>query len=269
MLPFRVLRLVVHLFVGMAICAFIFPWTGPSGRQGHIRRWSHRLLGICGIKVVVRELEGVTAPPRALIVANHISWLDIFVVNAMQPCRFVAKSDIRSWPFIGWLCAKTGTIFISRGKASDVRRIFKGLVESIEAGDRVAFFPEGTTAAQGKLLPFHANLFEAALDAKVPVQPYALRYLDGQGNYHPAADFIGDMTIVESILAILSARQMTAELTQLPAIPTDGAHRRELAVTARKVVADGLGYLPADLMQTAPRADTPPETAPGPQAVSR
>jgi 1-acyl-sn-glycerol-3-phosphate acyltransferase len=185
----------------------------------------------------------------------------------MQPCRFVAKSDIRSWPFIGWLCAKTGTIFISRGKASDVRRIFKGIVESIAAGDRVAFFPEGTTAAQGKLLPFHANLFEAALDAKVPVQPYALRYLDAQGNYHSAADFIGDTTIVESILAVLQAGAITAELTQLPSIPTEGAHRRELAVAARKVVADGLGYVPEDLNPASGSADNPPGTAPDPQAA--
>ena len=269
MLPFRILRLVAHLFLGMAICAFIFPWIGPVGREGHIRRWSRQLLGICGIRVVIHPLDGVTAPARSLIVANHISWLDIFVVNSMQPCRFVAKSDIRSWPFIGWLCAKTGTIFISRGKASDVRRIFKGLVESIEAGDRVAFFPEGTTAAQGKLLPFHANLFEAALDAKVPVQPYALRYLDAQGNYHPAADFIGDTTIVESILGILKARSMTAELRQLPSIATEGAHRRELAVAARKVVADGLGYVPEDLMQTAPPVGNPPGTRPDPQVVSQ
>lgn len=269
MISFRVLRMVVHLFAGMAICAFIFPLIGSARREAHIRRWSRQLLGICGIRLVIREVDGVASPPRALIVANHVSWLDIFVVNSMQPCRFVAKSDIRSWPFIGWLCAKTGTIFISRGKASDVRRIFKGLVESIQAGDRVAFFPEGTTAAQGKLLPFHANLFEAALDARVPVQPYAIRYLDAQGNYHPAADFIGDTTIVESILAILKARSITAELAQLPLVPTDGAHRRELAVTARKAVAEGLGYVLDDISRSSVPEDNPPETAPGPQAAPR
>ena len=269
MLPFRILRLAVHLFLGMAICAFIFPWTAAAGRQAHIRRWSRQLLGICGIQVVVRQLDGAALPPRSLIVGNHISWLDIFVVNAMQPCRFVAKSDIRNWPFIGWLCAKTGTIFISRGKPSDVRRIFQGLVRSIEAGERVAFFPEGTTAAQGKLLPFHANLFEAAIDAGVPVQPYALRYLDAQGKYHPAADFIGEMTIVESILAILRAGSITAELTQLQSISTAGAHRRELAVVARKVIADGLGYVPIDLIKTVVPAGSSPETGPDPQAASQ
>jgi len=265
---FRLLRLVVHLFVGMAICALLFPWTNAVGRQEHIRRWSRQLLGICGVQVVLRQL-GTPAPARALLVANHVSWLDIFVVNAMQPCRFVAKSDIRSWPMIGWLCAKTGTIFISRGKPSDVRRIFQGLVSSIVAGERVAFFPEGTTAAQGQLLPFHANLFEAAIDAGVPVQPYALRYLDARGDYHRAADFIGETSIAESILAILKAGAITAELTQLAAIPTAGAHRRELAVTARRVIADGLGYLPADLSKTAVPADIPPETAPDPQAAQQ
>ena len=267
MIAFRILRLVLHLFLGMAICAFIFPWVGAPRREAHIRNWSRKVLTICGVQLRLRQLRDTPAPPRALIVANHISWLDIFVVNAMQPCRFVAKSDIRSWPFIGWLCAKTGTIFISRGKASDVRRIFKGLVTSIEAGERVAFFPEGTTAAQGGLLPFHANLFEAAIDAKVPVQPYALRYLDAQGNYHCAADFIGDTTIVESILAILKARSMTAELLELPIINTDGAHRRELALAARKVVSDGLGYAPPDLSQAAAPVDNPPEIAPDPQAA--
>jgi len=101
----------------------------------------------------------------------------------------------------------------------------------------------------------------------VPVQPYALRYLDAQGKYHPAADFIGEMTIVESILAILNAGSITAELTQLASISTAGAHRRELAVAARQAIADGLGYVPDDLIKTAPPAGTPPEAAHGPQAA--
>ncbi len=103
-----------------------------------------------------------------------------------QPCRFVAKSDIRDWPLIGWLCDKAGTVFIARGKQRDVRRIYQGLVTSIRAGERIAFFPEGTTVGQGTLLPFHANLFEAAIDA-VPVQPYALRYVDQDGRLHGAS----------------------------------------------------------------------------------
>ncbi|MDB5763977.1 MAG: plsC2, partial [Herminiimonas sp.] len=173
---------------------------------------------------------------------NHVSWLDIFVINSLQPCRFVAKSDIRDWPLIGWLCDKSGTVFIARGRQRDVRRIFEGLVAGIREGERVAFFPEGTTAAQGTLLPFHANLFEAAIDAKVPIQPYALRYVDAAGNLHSATDFIGDMTFAQSMIAILRVRKITAQLMLLPAIETTGAHRRELAAAARRSIAVALGY---------------------------
>jgi 1-acyl-sn-glycerol-3-phosphate acyltransferase len=105
----------------------------------------------------------------------------------------------------------------------------------------VAFFPEGTTVGQGALLPFHSNLFEAAISAKVPIQPYALRYVDAKGQLHPAADFIGDMTFAESVIAILKAGKITAELILLPAIDTAGAHRRELAAAARHAIAAALG----------------------------
>lgn len=258
MFVFRLLRLITHLFKGMAVCAFLFPFTAEKGREAHIRRWSRTLLRICGIRV---KVDSPLPIQRSLLVSNHVSWLDIFVVNTLQPCRFVAKSEIRSWPLIGWLCAKTGTIFISRGKASDVRRIFKGLVESIEKDEHVAFFPEGTTAPQGTLLPFHANLFEAAIDARAPVQPYALRYVDAEGRLHPAADFIGDMSIVESIVAILKSRGMTAELKQLPLISTEGAHRRDLARQSREVIAAGLGYAAEQLSPAGAPADTAPGTA--------
>jgi 1-acyl-sn-glycerol-3-phosphate acyltransferase len=278
MLIYSVVRMFVHLFAGMATCAFIFPFVDRPARQARIRRWSIRLVQICGLKIVIRNGDG-SAPGAilqpALMVANHISWLDIFVINALQPCRFVAKSDIRNWPLIGWLCARTGTIFIARGRPRDVRAIYQGLVASIKAGDRIAFFPEGTTAAQGGLLPFHANLFEAAIDAGVPVQPYALRYLDAAGALHPAADFIGDMTIVESILAILTARGMTAELTVLAPMASAGAHRRELGVAAHDAIARALGYrsTPApDAAGVSPAvspAGSPPGSMSGPQGIAQ
>lgn len=247
MVIFTVVRMFAHLFAGMATCAFLFPFMDRPARQARIRRWSEKLVQICGLKIVIRDPNGYlksAVGTQALMVANHISWLDIFVINSLEPCRFVAKSDIRSWPLIGWLCARTGTIFISRGRPRDVRAIYQGLVESIRAGDRIAFFPEGTTAEQGTLLPFHPNLFEAAIDAGVPVQPYALRYLDDEGALHPAANFIGDTTIVESILAILktrSIRRMTAELTVLAPLATAGAHRRDLSAAVRTEIEQALG----------------------------
>ena len=240
MMPFALLRLVLHLAQGLATCALVFPLAGAATREALVKRWSGHLLRICGVRLKVTLAPGAIFAPRALIVANHISWLDIFVINAMQPCRFVAKSDIRDWPLVGWLCAMAGTIFIARGRQRDVRRIFEGLVTSLNAGERVAFFPEGTTAPLGTVLPFHANLFEAAIDAKVPVQPYALRYAGRDGKPHPAIEFIDDMTFVQSVLAILRVRDFTAELVILPAMASAGAHRRELAGAAREAIVGAL-----------------------------
>jgi len=242
MVLFRLLRVVLHLFRGLATCALVFPLIDSAARQERIRRWSGRLLALCGVEVRINHDQDAQPAPRALIVANHVSWLDIFVINTLHPCRFVAKSDIRDWPLIGWLCEKTGTIFISRGKLRDVRRIYQGLVTSLHDGEHVAFFPEGTTATQGSVLPFHANLFEAAIEAGVPVQPYAVRYVDRDGNLHPAADFVGETTFVQSVVAVLKSGGMRAELTVLPVIETrETSHRRELADAARNAIAEVLG----------------------------
>jgi 1-acyl-sn-glycerol-3-phosphate acyltransferase len=243
MTAYRFLRVLFHLFAGLWTCALIFPLLDARGRKARIHRWSVKLLAICRVKVETSRIRDTQVAPRALIVANHVSWLDIFVINSLHPCRFVAKSDIRDWPLIGWLCEKTGTVFISRGRMRDVRKIYEGLVASLHAGEHVAFFPEGTTAAQGMLLPFHANLFEAAIEAGVPIQPYALRYIDAYGNPHTAADFVGEMTFMQSMLAILKSPPMTAQLVALPAIPVEGTpHRRELASAARQSIANALGY---------------------------
>lgn len=251
MLVIRLLHVLIHLFRGLATCALVFPLIDEAGRRACVGKWSIRLLALCGVEVRIEHHEGAQPAPRALMVANHVSWLDIFVINALHPARFVAKSDIRDWPLIGWLCEKTGTIFISRGKLRDVRRIYQGLVTSLHAGEHVAFFPEGTTAPQGGVLPFHANLFEAAIEAEVPVQPYALRYTDSAGGLHPAADFVGETTFFQSVVGVLKAGGMTAQLTVLPAIATgEASHRRELAEAARQAVAGVLGdRLLADQME--------------------
>ena len=237
---FRLLRLAIHLCVGLIKCGLLFPFLDHAGRERRIQRWSAQLIAICGVSLQVNHTAQAEPVSPALIICNHISWLDIFVINSVHACRFVAKSDIRDWPLIGWLCDKSGTIFIARGKQRDVRRIYAGLVQSIHNGERVAFFPEGTTSAQGTVLPFHANLFEAAIEAQVPVQAYAIRYRDAAGNYHPAADFVGEMSFAESVLMILRHPAMHVELIRLPAVSSAGAHRRELAVTMRAKIAQAL-----------------------------
>jgi 1-acyl-sn-glycerol-3-phosphate acyltransferase len=230
-------RIMLHLIRGMSICFFLFPWLQGEAKKHRVQIWSQQLVRICGVRI---KMNLTSLPAGAVIVANHVSWLDIFVINSLAPCRFVAKSDIRSWPMLGWLAEQAGTIYISRGSKADVKRIYQYLIEQIEAGERVAFFPEGTTASQGEVLPFHANLFEAAIHAKTPVLPIALRYVDENGAHNTAVDFIGDMSFATSMVNVLSVDNVVAELHVADLISSDGAHRRELAVTARKAVAGAL-----------------------------
>lgn len=240
-LGWRLARLVFHLLRGLATCALVFPWAGARLRERLVRRWSARLLAICRVRV--EHMAGAAPLDHALIVSNHISWLDIFVINALHPCRFVAKAEIRAWPVLGWLVAQAGTVFIARGNRRDLRHIFKGLVDALGQGQRVAFFPEGTTASQGQLLPFHANLLEAAIDARVPVQPYALAYVDARGGWHAAVDYTGETTFVDSILRILQGEPVVARLGCLAPIASEGAHRRELGTQAREAIAQALGVV--------------------------
>ncbi|NHZ38828.1 lysophospholipid acyltransferase family protein [Massilia aquatica] len=241
-LYFRLCRVFFHLLTGLSACAFVFPWASHALRDRVTQSWSRRLVGICG--VTVTPSTGVAALAHAMVVANHVSWLDIFVINALYPCRFVAKSEIRAWPVLGWLADKAGTVFLARGNRRDLRQIFKGLVHKLEQGERVAFFPEGTTASQGSLLPFHANLFEAAVDAGVMVQPYAVSYVDASGALHPSIEFIGEMSFAESMVAILSGPAVSARLVCMAPIDAAGAHRRDICAAAHAAVGAALGHKP-------------------------
>ena len=255
-LVLRLIRVVFHMFEGMATCAFLFPWISADKRNLQIRRWSRQLLAMCNVGVQMTQDSEVPLK-QGMIVANHVSWLDIFVINALYPCRFVAKSEIRSWPLAGWLVEKAGTVFIERGNRRELRHVFKGLVTALHSGQRVAFFPEGTTAAQGTLLPFHANLFEAAVDAKVKVQPFALSYVDEKGRNHPSVDFIGDMTFVESVISILEGKPVRARLACLPVMEGEGAHRRELAQAAHDAIGAALGIHAISAQAEAETASAP------------
>lgn len=233
----QIFRVFVHVMRGMLICFVLFPWSKKATRLSHIQLWSQQLLTIFNVRV---KMNLASLPENTVIISNHISWLDIFVINSFSPSRFVAKSDIRSWPMLGWLAEQAGTIYISRGSKSDVKRIYQYLIDQIEAGEQVAFFPEGTTAQQGVVLPFHANLFEAAIHAKVGIQPIALRYANAAGEFHPAVTYIGDMTFAASMDAILRGGEVVVELQVLELISSEGTHRRDLAVAARQSVAEAL-----------------------------
>jgi 1-acyl-sn-glycerol-3-phosphate acyltransferase len=233
----RLTRFTFHILRGLGICAVFFPFNDSSRRSAHIQQWSRRLLEICGVHCQFPHGE---AAPHAMVVANHISWLDIFVINALHPCTFIAKAEVRRWPVLGWLAHRAGTLFLHRASRRDLHQVLRCVVDRLRRGERVAYFPEGTSAPHGAMLPFHPGLFEAAREAGVMVQPYALRYADLSDAPHRGVEYVGDTSFGESLARILSGTMIVARLERLPPIATGSLDRRALAMQAQGAVAAAL-----------------------------
>lgn len=241
----RAALLIAHLLVGLLLALAVsidrFEWVD----RPRVASWWHRhLLAILGIRVQRRG----SAPDAAhLSVANHVSWLDIPVICAAEPIRFIGKSEIRRWPLAGWLATASGTFYLRRGKA-DAQRLIAGLVACLQHGGSVALFPEGTTTSGDRLLRFHPRMLGPAIEAGCIVQPIALRYrptADGR----MLAPFVGDDDLLSHLLRLLREPQLDAELIYCAPIAHTGRSRAELAEAARAAIAQALG-LTAD---SAPR----------------
>jgi 1-acyl-sn-glycerol-3-phosphate acyltransferase len=252
----RFTRLCLHLVYGLLQLLFIYRRRTRAGQLDMIRVWSAQLLAILGMTTRVHYAAG-TPPSPCITVANHISWLDIFVINAHHPARFVAKAEIRGWPLVGALCRRTGTLFIERVKRRDAHRIKDMIAAALADGDQVAVFPESTTTEGDVLRHFHANLLQAAVDGNVPLQPVTLQYFGGDGARSKVPAYVDEMTLIESLSAILARPSLSAEVVFLAAIAPDGRSRRELAQAAETAIAAAL-----DL----PVVNTPAAWAAGRQA---
>lgn len=188
------------------------------------------------------EGQGLSHDGPALIVANHISWLDILAINAVRPARFVSKADVKRWPVLGWLVSSGGTLFIERERKRDALRVVHQIAAALKQGDNVAMFPEGTTGDGTTLLPFHANLLQAAISTDAMLQPIALRYVDQHRVPSDAVKWVGDATLAESLWKVVCARGLTAQVLQLEPLPSAGQDRRELAVRVQRQIAAALGF---------------------------
>ena len=236
----RLFRLTVHLFYGVAKVAIRFPVLDRDGRVAIVQSWSATMASILNFKVrVVGETPGVY-PGNTLLVANHISWIDIFVLNSVTVSRFVAKSEIRNWPIIGWLCENTGTLFIERAKKRDTARIGNVVSAALAEGDCIAVFPEGTTANGTFLRPFNASLFQPILESQGMVQPVGLRYLGTDGQVTLAPAYTDNLSLIESIWRIVSVREIVAELHFSRTLTAEGAHRRHLCREAEALIGSAL-----------------------------
>jgi 1-acyl-sn-glycerol-3-phosphate acyltransferase len=234
----RLLRLVPHVLHGLWIVRRRFELLTAAERHQLIQWWSVKTLRILGIRLQVR---GAALPAGHLLVANHVSWLDIAAVHAVLPqARFVSKADVKHWPLVGALVEGAGTLFIERSSKRDALRVVHQTAAALQAGDCVAVFPEGTTGAGAELLPFHANLLQAAVSTQAPVLPVVLRWHEPQERFSTAARFIGDTTLVQSLWRIAAARGLAIDVQVLPSVQPEGQDRRALGEQLRGVISAAL-----------------------------
>ena len=226
------LRAFRHALVGYWTIKTRFPQLTQADQEGRVNVWSRQMLQIVGIELVVRGTPPAAGP--VLLVANHISWLDILVMHAARHCRFVSKSDVKAWPMVGTFADGSGTLYVERESRRDAHRVVGQMAERLTAGDILAVFPEGTTGDGVTLLHFHANLIQAAIQAGVPVQPIGLKFTDAAtGTTSFAPSYVGDETLVGSIWRTLTAPPLKAVVVFGAAQLADGRNRRVWAQALR------------------------------------
>jgi 1-acyl-sn-glycerol-3-phosphate acyltransferase len=237
--------------VGLTLAALVLPLISKSTNLKLIKWWCGGLLRAFNIKVILHGNLPNHQTQKTMFVANHVSWSDIHSLNSIIPLRFIAKSDIKSWPIFGYLVRKSNTIFVERGKRQEAGRIVELTKDSLAAGDNVCFFPEGTTtdgtgagghgiqsnALQGApVLAFKSSVLQAAIDANATIWPVAIRYSHVDGSINTQMAYAGETTLVESMQNVLRQKNPTVNLHFLAPIQTDGQNRREVTKAAYDVI---------------------------------
>jgi 1-acyl-sn-glycerol-3-phosphate acyltransferase len=259
---FRILRLSLLVGCGALFVLCIFPICRDAVRLRLKRSWSGALLDALGVEV---EADLTHVVPGAMLVANHVSWIDIYVINSLLPTAFVAKEEVRHWPLLGWLAARNDTVFLRRGSRGHARLINQEIAELLAQGKYVGVFPEGTTTDGSHLLHFHAALIQPALSAGRPVLPVAISYWEIDGTRSMATRYDGDITLAQCTRAILQRKKIIARLVTLPLTGLNGEDRRQVATAARAAICAGAGIhlprnqpeTPCDLPVAGPSGDLP------------
>ena len=234
----RITCVVAHLLHGLAIVLSRWQRIDVQARHALVQWWAAKLLRVLGIG---HRVQGAPQPGGVLVVANHVSWLDIVAIHAVWPrARFVSKAEVRHWPVIGRLVDAAGTLYLERERRRDALRVVHHAAQALQAGDTVALFPEGTTGDGHVLLPFHANLLQAAIASHAPVQPVALRFSDPRHAVSPSAAYVGDTTLLRSLWWVACAQGLVVHVTWLPPQASDGAERRQLAEEVRERIVCAL-----------------------------
>jgi 1-acyl-sn-glycerol-3-phosphate acyltransferase len=238
----KYLRLIFALASAFFIVWLKFPSASREQKLDYIREWSSKALDVMKIRVHISMAPPtIDVRPTQLLVANHVSWLDVLVIQSIQPSVFIAKSEVRYWPLIGHLAKACGVIFVDRSSPSSAKKMVRDVTVALQSGYRVAGFPEGTSSEGHDVSLFHANLFEAAIDHTTPVMPIALRYTSPETkDLCLKAAFVGEIGFMASLHQILTEKSINVGVKYGEVLLPHGHSRRTLAHLSHQSVTHQL-----------------------------
>jgi len=238
--------------------------AGLHGAAGLQRAWARAMLGLLGVRVT---LDGALPSRTCLVVANHLSYLDILVLARCFPVRFVAKSEIAGWPVLGGMARAVGTIFVVQARRRDVLRVDREMAETLAAGVAVVLFPEGQSTRGVGVERFRSSLLESAARGAIPCLAVALHYDTPQDPWAPAGTVCwwGGMGFWAHAWNLVGLRRVEAQVRPAPG-PLVHSDRKRLAEALQGALAER--FLPIRQAPVAPdwpwrELFEPSEAAPG------
>ncbi len=201
--------------------------------------WSRLLCFICGLKVYV---HGQKPESPVLLVANHVSWLDIPIIHSLMLAGFVAKNEIKYWPILGWITMVGDTLFLKRGSAESRKGVINQIKKRLNDNRSVAVFPEGTVTDGSYLRTFHRQLIHAAIETQTPIQPVAIKFLNADGTRNDQVGFLNNEFFLTHVWRVLSLPNSTVEIHC-------GALVNDFDLGARTVTLQARAYIEQELLR--------------------
>ncbi len=238
-----ILRFIGLLLAFFIALPFVVVFLALTQNNQHIEKkrvvsgWSTIICFVCGIRLTK---QGVVQESPVMIVANHVTWLDIAVIHRFKLLGYVAKKEIAKWPVIGWVAKSGESLFIDRGEISSRKSVIEGIQRRFSQKRSIAVFPEGRATDGKKLYTFHRQLIHAAVESNTPVQAVAIKYIKKDGTRNKELCFKKGERFIGNVFRILTLPTSTAQLTFCEPIQTEGKSARETALLAHNQVAEVL-----------------------------
>ena len=216
-LLFRFTFLIIWVVLGFIALLLMSPLRTSNIKKKVINCWSKILLSLVRLRVICNGKKNELPANPIIVVANHISWVDIFVILSVLPVSFIAKIEIKKWFFLGNLVEMAGTIFIDRNRRKSIREVLKKITQySVDHNKAYAFFPEGKTSPGKTIQKFHSGLFSLFFqNQELTLLPVLIKY-KRDDVFTEVCAYVGDMTLLESVVRIIKNPNLTAEVQILP-----------------------------------------------------